>query len=96
MIDKYTKFLTEDCGYLDARIRDNKFDAIYPLAFTYAIITGKAGNVLSFEDRWCYQTYEAAKNALDAWDGTGEPKGWHRHPASGRRVDENGREYIAA
>ena len=36
-----------------------------------------------FEDRWCYHSYDAAKAALDAWDGEGKPTGWHRDPASG-------------
>ena len=28
---------------------------------------------------------EDAVAALKEWDGVGEPKGWMRHPASGRR-----------
>lgn len=35
-------------------------------------------------DEWCYETSAAALNALDAWDGEGEPEGWNRHPATGR------------
>lgn len=38
-----------------------------------------------YEDRYCYSTFSGARAALDAWDGTGDPVGWHRHPASGRR-----------
>jgi hypothetical protein len=38
-------------------------------------------------DRYtCYPDYASARAALDAWDGRGEPQGWTRHPASGRRV----------
>jgi hypothetical protein len=38
---------------------------------------------------WCYPDYASALAALDAWDGEGEPLGWHRHPDTGRRR-ENG------
>jgi hypothetical protein len=40
-----------------------------------------------YEDMWCYQA-EQAKAAWVAalgWDGEGDPEGWYRHPASGRR-----------
>jgi hypothetical protein len=40
--------------------------------------------------RWCYHDEQSALEALEAWDGTNEPAGWHRHPATGRRFDENG------
>ncbi|PZU95537.1 MAG: hypothetical protein DI527_00580 [Chelatococcus sp.] len=49
-----------------------------------------------YEDRYCYATFEAAEAAMNAWDGTGDPVGWHRHPLSGRRRDlATGREWIA-
>ena len=35
-------------------------------------------------DVWDYPTREAAIAAMNAWDGKGEPTGWHRHTASGR------------
>ena len=44
--------------------------------------------------RWCYHTYAAAKAALDAWNGEGEPDGWHRAPYSGRRRNPDGTEYV--
>lgn len=61
--------------------------------FTWAIIYDL--NDWGFEDRWCYSSYDKAKAALDAWDGEGAPTGWHRHPASGRRYDEQGNMYVA-
>lgn len=61
---------------------------IYPLMFTYGIIAEM--DRYSCGNRWCYKSYDEAKAALDAWDGTGEPTGWHRHVQSGRRIDENG------
>lgn len=37
------------------------------------------------DSAWCYHTRAGAEAALAAWDGTGEPDGWHRHPMSDRR-----------
>lgn len=62
--------------------------------FTHAILSGL--NDWGYEDRWCYSSYEKARAALDAWDGLDgtEPAGWHRHPRTGRRVDDDGRQYV--
>lgn len=50
---------------------------------------------LGFADHWCYNSLgsvqdsrAAAVRALQAWDGTGEPAGWMKHPASGRYRDD--------
>lgn len=69
------------------------YACIVRFAFTHAIITGRFGDDDSYDDRWCYHDYATAKAALDAWDGEGEPNGWHRHPATGRRRDGE-REWI--
>lgn len=80
-------------GYTDHRhFEEHGIVAIMPLMFTYAIITGI--NPYGYEDRWCYSSYAKAKEALEAWDGEGEPTGWHRHPATGRRIDEQGNSTI--
>jgi hypothetical protein len=55
------------------------------LMFTHAIVTGQLGDVYGYEDRWCYKSLEEAAAALELWNGVGEPRGWHRHPGSGRR-----------
>lgn len=83
----FTRILKENPGYSDIReVADNNFICIVPYMFTHAIIKGRIGNTHSFDDRWCYSTYEKAKAAIEAWDGsTGEPEGWHRHPLTGRR-----------
>jgi len=48
-----------------------------------------------YTDRYCYQTMEGAVAALDKWDGTGDPEGWHRHPKTGRRRNlETGEEWV--
>lgn len=72
--------------YLDMQVKGEAgIVSIHPLIFTHAIVSGM--NLSGYEDRWCYRTYEMAKAALDAWDGTGEPKGWHRHPDTDRRKE---------
>ncbi len=64
--------------------------AIMPLLFTHAIILGRIGDMNSYMDRWCYHSLDKARKAHNAWNGTGEPEGWHRHPTTGRRreIDE--------
>lgn len=95
--DEFLKYLMEDGCYLDGKLlTGNRWAVIHPLMYTHAILMGRVPRKMTHDDRWCYHTYAAAKAALNAWDGTGEPTGWHRHPSSGRRVDENGKEYIAA
>jgi hypothetical protein len=75
-------------GYRDIRfVRDNScWIGTIKLTFTCAIVIGRTFDRSGYEDRWCYHSEPAAKAALDAWDGVGEPKSWHRHPNSGRRV----------
>lgn len=91
-------WLTDDCGYLGVRpLTPGRYAAILPLMFTAAIITGRIGDAMSYDDRWCYHSLQAATSALEAWDGTGEPSGWHRHPMTGRRRPEGDaeQEYVA-
>ena len=66
--------------------------ALMPLMSTTAIVVGFTS--YGYEDRWCYYTHDAALAALNAWNGTGEPIGWHRHPNTGRRRDASGVETI--
>ncbi len=86
----YLHWLENEAKYLHARdLGDGRYAAILPLMFTHAIITGRIGSKDMYEDRWCYAGYEKAAAALEAWDGTGEPEGWHRHPATGRRRENS-------
>ncbi len=66
--------------------------ALMRLMYTVAIVVDL--DPYCYEDRWCYKSEAEALAALDAWDGRGEPTGWHRHPNSGRRRDEDGNETI--
>jgi hypothetical protein len=53
-------------------------------------------NEFGYDDKYCFATLALAKTALDQWDGTGDPIGWHRHLNSGRRRDlATGAEWVA-
>ncbi|MEW6306768.1 MAG: hypothetical protein AB1705_25150 [Verrucomicrobiota bacterium] len=51
---------------------------------------------MCFLDCWCYETLQDAVIALNRWDLRGEPAGWIRHPASGRRRPDGdpAKEYV--
>jgi len=42
----------------------------------------------SFDDVWYVRLVEYACRAVAEWDGEGDPEGWWRHPATGRRRDD--------
>lgn len=73
--------------------------AVIRLMFTAAVIIGERGDHMNYyRDRWCYHSIADALAAARAWEGPWpetEPTGWHRHPMTGRRVDENGNEFTA-
>jgi hypothetical protein len=90
-VENFRIYLTDVCGYHDVRFYPNgRYSAIMPLLFTHAIIVGRIFDMNTYEDRWCYGSLVKARLAHNAWDGTGEPEGWHRHPTTGRRreIDE--------
>jgi len=67
----------------DGRVLD-----VSPLGWGYAllgIIRVEDLGLGIYSDVWQYQSRDAALVALAAWDGEGEPEGWYRHPATGRR-----------
>lgn len=82
----YLEWLTDECGYRYARdLHNGRWAAVESLLFTGSLIVGRLGDMVGIDDRWCYRDVAAAKAALDAWDGNGEPTGWHRNPKTGRR-----------
>lgn len=63
---------------------------VAPMAFTAAVVTTPIASPRTYEGRWCYPDVPAALAAARTWLGEGgfpggEPAGWQRHPASGRR-----------
>ncbi len=82
----FMSLLCSHTGYLHPRpLPGGRYGVIAQFLFTYAIITGRIGDFWAYDNRWCYRNFQSAKDALDAWDGLGEPIGWHRHPMTGRR-----------
>lgn len=49
-------------------------------------------------ERWCFHDHDAAWRAVLGWNGVGDPEGWYRHPATGRRRPDGtpASEYINA
>jgi hypothetical protein len=84
---RFFTWLHDQGEYSDIReLPGNRYALICRFAFTWAILVGRLGDRIGYDDRWCFSSYEKAKSGLDAWDGvTGEPQGWHRHPSTGRR-----------
>lgn len=79
-----------DSGYREVVLLDGgRWAGLSPFLYTTAIVVGRLGDTDGFDDRWCYHTSEAAQAALAAWDGIGEPHGWHRQPGTGRRISED-------
>lgn len=66
------------------------YTGVHRLIYHYTLIIGIIGDRDGYEDRWCYGTLPLALVALASWDADkgGEPTGWRKHPASGRRVAE--------
>lgn len=97
----YIKKISDENGYTDLVFfpegQDYDNAAIRSFAFTWGIL----GDLDScgYANRWCYHTYARAREALEAWaltGGVGEPQGWHRELAHGRRRPDGdaSREYI--
>lgn len=83
----------EYLGYTNPKqFADGSFAAVFKFMYTAGIVHKL--DEYGYSDRWCYHSVEDAVAALDAWDGTGEPQGWHRHPKTGRRRDGS-REWVA-
>jgi hypothetical protein len=73
-----------ECGYTDyTRFANGRDACIAKFIFTFAILSDLTE--WGYGDRWCYESVWDAMEALAAWDGEGEPQGWHRHPDTGRR-----------
>jgi hypothetical protein len=82
-------------GYTDYRVFENGRDAaVSRIGFNHAIFADLTR--WGYGDRWCFASYALARDALAAWNGEGDPQGWHRHPDSGRRRPDGDarREYI--
>jgi hypothetical protein len=63
--------------------------AVYLLPYSFGWLRLNIGHPggCSFDDEWLFQgeQWKEAWRAALGWDGEGEPEGWSRHPATGRR-----------
>lgn len=86
------------CVFMAKDIGDGLYAGVKPLLFHWTLIIGQIGDRVGIEDNYCYPTHALALAALEAWDGTGEPTDWHRHPRTGRRRPggDPAKEYKAA
>lgn len=107
--DTPTRDLMADLLFLQRLCLENGYRAAKPLParpgfyacicdfiYTTAILYGELGDAFGYRDRWCFHDLRTAVAAYAAWDGEGEPQGWHRHPDSGRRRPDGdaAREYL--
>lgn len=75
--------MDENC-FVIHHLPDGRWVWIFRMVYTYRLAVSGAGNWETVDDAWCYETREQACMAALAWDGTGEPAGWIKHPGSGR------------
>ena len=74
-----------NCGAVQCKdLGGGIYAAVKPLLFHWTMIVGQVGDECGYDDRFCYADRAGAEAALAAWDGTGDPLGWHRHPNTGR------------
>ncbi len=89
-IEAYLSSISEP--YDPARVKvlaDGDYLLVKRLLFHWTMIRGQLTDTTGYDDRWCYETYDGAKAALDAFPvdpaPNYEPSGWHRHPKTHRR-----------
>lgn len=91
----------QSTGYVDlVPMGDGRWVGLLRLMYHWTMHIGQMGDRDTYDDRFCYATYEKAKEGLTEWaarDFMDEPEGWHRHPKTARRrVDgDPTTEYIA-
>ena len=91
------KLLADGESYTDfTQMSDGTLSCVARFMFTWAILSKLTRE--GYEDRWCYHDRYKAEDALEEWadnyETQLEPAGWHRHPMSGRRIREDGTEYV--
>lgn len=72
-------------------VADGRVATVMPLLFLRGLLTvasAESHSIGTYDDGWEYDSASSAVDALHAWNEhgcAGEPQGWSRHPASGRR-----------
>jgi hypothetical protein len=98
--EEFKEFLESESYFFPIGIPGNRWVALTKFMFTTAIIVGSRDDRAGYSDRWCYHDTKEAFAAMVGCDWSRypatEPTGWHRHPKSGRRInEETGELYVA-
>lgn len=75
-------------AFASRTLDDGRIIDVTPLmwdAASLGVILPEDRNLSLYSDVWHYASASAAVAAMEEYDGTKEPHGWTRHPASGRR-----------
>ena len=77
-------------------LADNRLIDVVPLTYGRARLHIGAADASWYDDAWDYDDPATATLVAATWDGDGDPPGFTRHPASGRRrpAGDPAREYI--
>jgi len=92
-LDELPKDVRDEYTYMKV-LPDGRICGVHRLMFhwTMHVDIGEIG----WEDKYCFPNQMSATKALEDWDGTGDPEGWHRHLQTGRRRNlQTGEEWIA-
>lgn len=68
-----------------AKLPGDRIADVNPILGDQAQLCVGPADTQVYDDVYTYRTFKAAITAVLAWDGTGEPDGWHRHQPSNRR-----------
>lgn len=86
----FLQSLIDECDIKHPKpLPGGRLAGVHRKMFTHALLVGRMGDAQTYDEHWCYENEAAARTALDAWDGSGEPAGWVRHPMTGRRVSRS-------
>lgn len=88
MKPEFVEYLKSNDYQCIDQLDDTHWVALYPQLFNYAIVVGRIGDEVGYEDRWDFKDFATAFAAMVVWKAKGyshEPEGWVRHLRSGRR-----------
>lgn len=83
--------MADQYGYSHLRIVGDDVQCISQFLYTSGILCRVT--LQGYGPRYCYHSMTDAVAAFEAWDGVGEPEGWHRATAPGkptRRREDDG------
>jgi hypothetical protein len=88
-LEEVEKYLKEHCQAITVKFfpETGRYGMTKRLLFHYTLLSGPICDVeTGYDKRWCYDAdVTNVEKALAAWNGNGDPEGWHRDPNTGRR-----------